>query len=146
MIEVLLGARFPNTWQGRLPGATAEDNRIWQRWHALYGHLYAGFYFNVRLMSHIPVPIGTPEEIARGAQLNAAKRIDVLADQQTQYVCIELRAHAGLSAIGALVGYYSMLLESELFQLPISLLLVTDSIDRDVLAACRRIGIQCVGV
>lgn len=143
-METLLGPEFAPTWAGSPPGMSPADTRLWQNWRVLYAPQYRRLWYNVRLILPVPTPPGTPPEIQRAADLNAAKRIDILADAGDHLDLIELRDSAGLSALGAVLGYKAMWDLNPPLDLPVHLVIVSNKVDAGLRVSLIPLGIRLV--
>lgn len=145
-MPIEFGPDFAPTWAGRPPGISPEDLVIWRKWQPKILGLYDRINFNVRLIHPVPLPPGTEPKIQKMADFNAARRIDVLGWGPTTIDIIELRAHAGLSAIGHLIGYMTIALTLRDWPKPLRMILVTDSISADIIPAVRAMSITIIQV
>lgn len=145
-MTVDLGRMYLASWQGKPPGISPEDYSIWRKWRPLNFTKYIGFYFNVRLIGPAAIREGLEPQYARMWMMNTAKRIDVLGIRNDRYDIIELRSRAGLSAIGHLLGYFTLWIFGGLADKPTYMLLITDAVDPEVALVAQASGIQVIGV
>lgn len=143
-MAIELGPMFPPQFQGTPPGMVSGDLELWHRWRRIYASAYLMFWFNVRLITPVACPPGTPPEIQRSADLNAAWRIDVVARAADHVALIELRLRAGFSSVGQLVGYSHFWRREGDLSLPIRLLLVSDTVAPAVRATAESLQIEIV--
>ena len=130
MIE--LGPRFGNPWRGYPTRFSPSDYNLWKKWIEIHWREYEGFYFDVRIMSDEVLPEGIEENFRRMWQINRARKIDAIGIQKDKAVIIEFRDFAGLSVIGQISGYKALLIIENPFDLPLEILVVTNSLEKNV--------------
>ena len=145
-MAVDLGLRLPPDWAGRPPHMAPADADLWFRWKP--GRLAgaSALYFDVALGTGAPSPEGTAPEMARAWSRLTALRADVVVEFPDRWSIVELRAHAGASALGALLSYLALWRESPPDQRPASGSIVTDFLNDDVVRSARGFQIPVVGL
>jgi len=88
----------------------------------------------------------TPEEEAdpfkKMWRYNTSKRADAIAETETEVWVIEVADYPGLRAVGQLNVYQTLWIEDPKIIKPEKMVLVSERVDVDLLAACGRFGIQ----
>lgn len=119
------------------------DIPIWFRWLALYGAPIKALYYDCTLGG----PFFTPEQLKdpmnRMWYQNLAKRADAIAETEKEVWIIEVSADPGLRAIGQLQSYRALWLRDPKIMKPERLLLVADTIEKDLLDVTGMYGILC---
>lgn len=141
-----LGPLFPADYTGMPPHMGSNDFAIWQRYHAVYGGRYLGFYFDAAVGQGAEIPEGTEEKLARTWTRLTQKRIDVIGIRNDAVWIIEVRDSAGTSALGAVLSYVHLLRNDNPFSLPLRAAVLTDHTDRDMKAVMRDYGILLLEV
>jgi len=88
----------------------------------------------------------TPEQLRdpfqKMWQYNTSKRADAIAELGTEVWIIEVADYPGLRAVGQLNVYQTLWIEDPKIFKPERMVLVSERVDVDLLAACGRFGIQ----
>lgn len=141
-----LGPLFPPSFSGIPPHMGTNDFKIWQRYYALHGQEFLGFYFDAAVGIGAETPEGTSEKLAKTWTRLTQKRIDVIGIRKDAIWIIEVRDSAGTSALGAVLSYIHLLRDDNPFSLPLRLAVLTDHTDRDMKAVMKDYGIQLIEV
>jgi hypothetical protein len=75
-----------------------------------------------------------------------ALRADVVLEFPTHWLIVELRGHAGASALGAVLTYVGLWKKEPPDARPVSGLIVTDFVNGDAVAAADAAGVPTVGL
>ena len=121
-----------------LPG----DVKIWERWLKLYRDQWTDYQYDIHLGEVEPIYETKPINIMNLARAVLRKRIDVVARKDDEIWIFEVKPDAGLGAIGQLVSYEVLYRKKFKPTERIRLALVTDRLDRDILAVCEEKGIE----
>ena len=136
-----LGNPYPQKWEGTPPHMSGEDLDLWHKYRVTAIQKAINIYFDVGLGGQTEVPAGTSPEMAFMWLRNTQKRIDVLIQQETKWIIIELRARAQASAVGRLLQYFDLWKEDPPDKKTVELCLVTDTTDRDTKKLAEKLGI-----
>lgn len=137
----------PVVWQPvqqgiHFPHMAKHDAAIWERFLTRFTGYFDRVAYDIALGGAEPTdPSATAAERMMWRS-NTAKRIDAAIGNDEEIWLVEVRKGAGLSAIGAVLGY---LLLSELDKwadAPLIPTLVTDQTDEDIKLVCREYEIQ----
>lgn len=109
-----------------------EDKAIWMRYLMTGGNVFAPFEYDVRVGEGITVPVTDSRMTHNLAYALTTKRIDVVCNLQNRIRIIEVKKRAGLGAIGQLIGYRELYLQTFSDGLPVEMLLVTDELQPDL--------------
>ena len=135
-----LGRRFDIDWRGDPPHMLAEDVPVWYRFLEKWGHLFTALYYDC----YVGGPYYTPEQLkdpmARMWQATTSKRIDALAETETEVWIIEVAKSPGLRAIGQVQAYRALWIEDPLIAKIEKAVLVVQEIDQDLLSAIAMYG------
>jgi hypothetical protein len=129
MIE--LGPVFTRDIVAPWPGMSAQDTIVWTRGLQVVTEPGDKLFYNVRIGVQLEVGPGLPPGVASGWQRVNQKRVDVVLQRGESWTIIEVRHIATSAVLGRLIQYRELWL-SERPQDDLSLLLVTDWMDRDL--------------
>ena len=95
-------------WGGRPPQILKQDLPVLREYMRTFGDDYTGVYYNVA-MSFQNLPKDKPPNIAASWLMATALRVDALGVTKTGEAHImEITRHAGLRAMGQIIGYKFM--------------------------------------
>lgn len=130
-----LGRRFELDWRGDPPHMLKPDVPIWYRWLELYSGPILNLYYDVSVGGpFLSGPDATDKMKIMWRKLNV-KRIDALAETATEVWIIEVSADPGLRSLGQLFTYQALWIRDPVIMKPERLILVCDTIDKDLLDA-----------
>jgi hypothetical protein len=136
-----LGQRFSVDWRGHPPHLLFPDIPVWYRWLAKYGQFITNLYYDC-LVGGPWLPEGsTPDKFELQYAYNTSKRIDAIAETDTEVWLIEIATAPGLRAVGQLMTYWALWLEDPKINKPEKLVLVCAAVDTDLLACAAKYGI-----
>jgi len=122
-----------------LPGLETE---LWETWLRLFKDKFDRFEYDVRVGKGAKPHRKLPPEIEKDLKMLTQKRIDVVAWKGDQATIIEVKPFAGLSAVGALLGYKTLWMDENPGKRTPKLALVTNQINRDMQRVCEKEGIE----
>lgn len=126
----------------RYPGMLPREIIVWRQWLKLHEHEYDHFDYNTRIgQGHDPGPTW-PENYRRMAIMNSQKRVDVVGWKGQEPTIIEVKDRAGASAIGQLVTYKPIWVQTFPDLPPPRLALVVNRLQPDILPIIQVAGIQ----
>jgi hypothetical protein len=126
------------------PHMAKHDARIWERFITAYTGLFDKASYDIALGgTQIRDPNATAAERFMWQQ-NTAKRIDAVVRSQDEIWLCEVRPHAGLDAVGAVLGYTYLSELDKWNDLPLIPTLVTDRCDQDIRNVCTGFDIQLI--
>ncbi len=136
-----LGKPFSIDWRGNPPHMLEPDIPIWYRFLNSYGHLFKKLYYDAYVGGVFASPQKLLDPFQKMWRAVNAKRIDALVETEESVWIIEVSLVPGLRAIGQLEVYRYLWLEDPNILKPVSLILVCQMIDEDVIAAGSSLGI-----
>ena len=139
-----LSIPFPSDWQGIPPGMPSGDYMIWLRWQEKAAVLFDRIYFNVRVGEPVPVAEDLPSEIKEMAVALSRRRIDVVGEKGSDWALVELKQDAGAEALGQILMYKALWLSDPPDSRPVSLIIVTNSINKDMNIACKHYNVEYI--
>lgn len=92
----------------RYPHMYKAETDIWRKWLKVHGREYKRFDYDVHVGVPWPEHLVLSEEWRRGAEAVYLKRIDVVGLQTDTVTIFEVKPHAGLGALGQIIGYLAM--------------------------------------
>lgn len=125
----------------RFPAMLPREALIWRGWLQEHEREYDRFEYNVRLGEGLDPGPSFPDFVRRDAVLSTQKRVDAVGFRPGEVWIFEVKERAGLSAIGQLIGYRSLWRISHPDGNPVSMALVTNVPEPDLLPGLRDAGI-----
>lgn len=95
-----MGLRYPHMY--------AAESDIWDRWLKIHKKDYMKFEYDVHVGRLWPEHEELSEEWRKGAAALYQKRIDVVGHRPGEVTLFEVKVHAGLGALGQIVGYLEL--------------------------------------
>lgn len=128
--------------QMQYPGATEFESDVIRAWLRAHGAEFDSIEFNVRL-GRGGEPLEDFDEPTRRAQRALTqKRADIIAHVGGTATIIEVKIKLGLSALGQLIAYRQLYLDSHPEEPPAALLAIARAADGDVRAVLERNGVR----
>ena len=141
-MPTILRYPLPLAWRGKPPHMLAPDIPVWYRFLETWGHEIQTLYYDCLLGG----PYLTPEEerdpLKRSWRDNIAKRPDVIAETKNEVWIIEVSANPGLRALGQCMAYLALWIEDPKIAKPEKAVLIVETLDTDLGAACGRMGVR----
>ncbi|KKN33030.1 hypothetical protein LCGC14_0807990 [marine sediment metagenome] len=123
----------------RLDHMSKGDAYLWSKFLDKFPDQYTNIKYDVKVGHSVVLPKEYPPWLVKSADALSRKRIDVVAEQSHRLFVIEVRVRAKASVIGHLISYKKLY---EIFYNPVRPvipMLVTDSIEADLLIALREL-------
>jgi len=108
-----------------------EEEILWDRFLSTHEKEYLYFEYDVHIGKGIPPPPETPPEYVRMIKATSQKRIDAVGYTPEAIHIFEVRPHAGLPSLGALLGYKTLYTDTFKPTKPLTLNLVSDILSPD---------------
>lgn len=138
-----LGRPYSLDWRGDPPHMLKPDIPIWYRFLALYGAPFLNLFYDCSLGGPPLPPGGFVDPLEKMWQRLLVKRADAIAELDDEVWIIEVSADPGLRAIGQLQSYRVLWFRDPKILKPERLLLVSETIEEDLLDVASTYGIQC---
>ncbi len=136
-----LKQKYSIEWRGNPPHMLPPDIPVWYRFLDTWGHKIIALYYDCLLGG----PFLTPEEerdpVKKSWRYVNAKRPDAIAETQKEVWIIEVAANPGLRAMGQCIAYQSLWLEDPKIAKIERPVLIVETLDTDLGAACARMGV-----
>jgi hypothetical protein len=117
------------------------DIPVWYSWLTSYGQFITNLYYDC-LVGGPWLPEGSaPDKFELQYAYNTSKRVDAIAETDTEVWLIEVATAPGLRVIGQLMTYWALWLEDPKINKPEKLVLVCAAVDTDLLACAAKYGI-----
>lgn len=133
---------LPLEWRGKPPHMLKPDIPVWYRFLETWGHEIRTLYYDCLLGG----PYLTPEEerdpLKRSWRDNIAKRPDVIAETENEVWIIEVSQNPGLRALGQCMAYLALWIEDPKILKPEKAVLVVETLDTGLGAACGKMGVR----
>lgn len=144
--EIDFGYKYDNNFVGRPPHMSSEDWPIWYRYLSGHAHLYDHYFFDVCLPSSCECPASSPPNMKKMWNRVTGKRIDALCRSERGWTIVECRIHASCGALGAILIYSELWKEYSPAHIPCNLIIVTDTLDPDLVKIAPIFGVQLIKV
>lgn len=115
----------------KYPHMMPDDVATWERWLAKHKDDVADYAYDIKVGESITTPEDLPEPYAGMAQLLSKKRIDVVITYPDKILVAEVKRKAGWTAIGQLLGYPLLFSREYTTDVPITGLLIAESLTLD---------------
>ena len=138
-----LGRPYDIAWRGDPPHMLTPDIPVWYRFLEAYGSLFDFIYYDVAVGGPYLSPAEQKDPMQRMYRRNLVKRIDAVAQLPTETWIIEVSSDPGLRAIGQLISYQTLWKLDPKLDNPETLVLVSDTIEQDLLTVAGSYHIQC---
>lgn len=128
---------YPIEWKapadrGDYPHMAKLDAVLWERFLDVYGPNFLRFAYDVALGGFLPgEQSGTIDE-RKGWQYSTALKIDAIGERLDDVLVIEVKPHAGVSAIGGALSYTTLLSVEPPVLKPLVATIVTDYVSPDI--------------
>ena len=133
---MIVGPRF------RYPHMMPGDKAVWDRFLEQHGDYFEGFDYDIHVGEGVGEITGYSEEIKKAAIALSQKRIDAVGYRGNEVWVIEIKPHAGLSAIGQVLAYETLYnIEHETKPVTYKAI-VTDRTDNDMRTLCGTMAIR----
>lgn len=130
------------TWSGDPPHMLKPDIPVWYRFLALYGTPFINLYYDCALGGDFYTRDQLKDPMIRMARALSVKRADAIAEVEEECWIIEVSADPGLRSLGQLQTYQILWLRDPRIFKPEKLVLVCETIEKDLLDAASTYGIQ----
>ncbi len=120
------GQRFPPEWRGRYPHMREVELPLWNRFLDLYGKLFEGFEYDVRVGPASGAAAGFDAQTQAVFHDLSRVRIDAVGYRVGEVWLLEVMPYAGMSALGKLLSYAELFFVDRAPVEPIRLGVVTD--------------------
>lgn len=124
----------------RLAHMSKGDAYLWSKFMDKYPKQYSFYEYDVRVGKGVFLPETSPEWLRKSARDLSRKRIDVVGHGKKSIAIIEVRVNAKANVLGDLISYkylYTVTFHPDKLVIPI---LVTDSVDADLLISLRELN------
>ena len=118
------------------------DVPIWYRWLEIYSGPIFNLYYDVSVGGPFLTEAEKLDKMKVMWRKLNVKRIDALIETETEVWIIEVSADPGLRSLGQLMTYQVLWIRDPVIRKPEKLILVCDTIDKDLLDAAATHSIQ----
>lgn len=139
-----LGKAYQIDWRGDPPHMLKPDIPVWYRFLAVQGPLIHKLYYDCLVGGEFYTDEQLKDPMTRMWRQNTAKRLDALAEMDTEAWIIEVAADPGLRSLGQLFTYQTLWIRDPQIAKPERLVLVCDTIEKDLLDAAGMRGISVI--
>ncbi|MBA7604197.1 hypothetical protein ES703_11316 [subsurface metagenome] len=138
-----LGRRYSLDWRGDPPHMLKPDIPVWYRFLSLYGAPFLNLYYDCSLGGPLLLDKDKMDPLKKMWRQLLVKRADSIAELEDEVWIIEVSADPGLRAIGQLQSYRVLWVRDPKIFKPERLILVSETIEEDLLDVASTYGIQC---
>lgn len=114
------------------PHLSPADTIIWDIFLLKNPDFFDAVTYDVRVGQGITVEGNYEPKIVNMAKMLSQRRIDVLGERNGELWIIELKFDPGISLLGQLLGYKTLLLQEIKLSTPIKLFAIVNRIDQDL--------------
>lgn len=136
-----LRQKYRIDWRGDPPHMLPPDIPVWYRFLSTWGHKFIALYYDCLLGGPYLSPEEEKDPVKKSWRYVNAKRPDAIAETREEVWIIEVAANPGLRAIGQCIAYQSLWLEDPKIAKIERPVLVVETLDTDLGAACARMGV-----
>jgi hypothetical protein len=140
---------YPLEWKlagdrGSYPHMAKNDAVLWERFLDEYGPNFQRFAYDVALGGFLPD--GEPDTLSdrQGYQYSTALKIDALGDRGDDLWIIEVRPHAGVSALGSALCSTVLASSDPLADRPLVPVVVTDLTSPDIQLCAEALSVLVI--
>jgi len=130
-----LGRPYALDWRGDPPHMLARDIPVWYRFLEKWGAPFLNLYYDCLLGGPFLTPEEKKDSLKWMWRVNLAKRADAIAELDDELWIIEVAAEPGLRFLGQLQIYRTLWLRDPAISKIERLVLVSETIDPDILDA-----------
>jgi hypothetical protein len=140
---------YPLEWmlpqeRGSYPHMAKNDAVLWERFMDAYGGNYNRFAYDVALGGFKPDPAAGDEATRLGYQYATALKIDAVGERPDDVWIIEVRPHAGVSAVGAALCYQLLAGVDKFTDKPLVACVLTDRASPDIRYCCEALEVVLI--
>lgn len=136
-----LGRPYALTWRGDPPHMLKVDVPIWYRFLEKYGDPFIKLYYDCLLGGPFLSPEEMKDPYKRDWRLLTSKRADVIAELEHEVWIIEVAKEPGLRALGQVQVYRALWTRDPKIPKIEKAVLVSDTINSDLLDAAGMYGV-----
>ncbi|GAG91505.1 unnamed protein product [marine sediment metagenome] len=137
-----LGRPYNLDWRGDPPHMLARDIPVWYRFLEKWGFQFISLWYDCLLGGPVLTDQEKKDPMKRMWRINLAKRADAISELENELWIIEVSADPGLRAIGQLQTYRVLWLRDPKIIKPERLILVSETIQNDLLDVAGTYGMQ----
>ena len=126
----------------RYPHMKEHEGLVWERFLAHVPWEVVRMAYDVRLGEGARVAEGVPDWVRRMAWALSTKRVDVLVETPREFIIVEVKSRAGLSAVGQLLGYLVLFQQQYRPEKRVRLAIVCEQVAPDMGAVVNEYGIE----
>lgn len=120
----------------------ADEQAIWERFLLQMPWKAVRTEYDLRLGDGVAMPADTPEWVRKMAWSLSTKRVDAMVETRGEFIIIEVKQRAGLSAVGQLLGYLHLFTAQYRPQKRVKLVLVCADMAPDMAGVLSEYGIE----
>lgn len=118
------------------------DIPIWWRFLEKWGHEVKTLYYDCLLGGPFLTPEQELDPVQRSWRHVTSKRPDAIIETEKEVWIIEVSANPGLRAMGQCIAYLALWQEDPKILKPERAVLIVETLDTDLGAACGKFGVQ----
>jgi hypothetical protein len=118
------------------------DVPVWHRFLDVYSFLFQNLYYDVLLGAIQLTTAEGHDPVARMWRQNTSRRADAICELNDEVWIVEVSNDPGLRSIGQLLTYHILWIRNPVILKPEKLLLVSSTIEKNLLDAAASYGIQ----
>jgi hypothetical protein len=125
----------------RLTHMQKGDAYLWSKFCDAHPNFFTSVKYDVRVGEGVTLKGDEPDWLKKAAQDLSKKRIDVVGETTKATHIIEVRVKATAAVLGTLLAYRYLYITSYGQKKPVTTMLITDSVDADLLIALNEVKV-----
>jgi len=118
------------------------DVPVWYRFLETWGHEVKKLWYDCLLGGPFLTPVEEQDPIKKSWRYVNSKRPDAIIETEKEVWIVEVSAFPGLRALGQVMAYISLWSEDPKILKPEKGVLIVETLDTDLGAACGRLGVR----
>jgi len=137
---------YPPELLRKYPHMFPLDIILWERFLKIHASEFLGFDYDIKVGSVPKFSDGLDLSVYKAGDILWKKRIDAVGHKANEIFIIEVKPHAGSSAIGQVMGYIQLYTDEIKPAFKVTGMIVTDrpDLDLDRIAAVQNIKVEIV--
>ena len=129
-------------WRGNPPHMLKPDIPVWYRFLDTWKHEIKTLYYDCLLGGPYLTQQEEMDPIKKSWRAITSKRPDAIIETENEVWIVEVSANPGLRALGQCLSYLALWIEDPKIMKPEKAVLIVETLDTDLGAACGRMGVM----
>ncbi|MCG2739790.1 MAG: hypothetical protein L6300_06080 [Syntrophaceae bacterium] len=133
---------FSIDWRGNPPHMLKPDVPVWYRFLETWKDEIKALYYDCLLGGPYLTQQEEMDPIKKSWRYSTSKRPDAIIETENEVWIVEVSANPGLRALGQCMAYLALWVEDPKIIKPEKAVLIVETLDTDLGAACGRMGVM----